>query len=277
MLIMLKTDNAVLIIEQKEAASAEKDGNHLWKIHWKFYLRPGKLLHQHDILLSEPFGSESRSEVADYLNQSLDDNDFNQFDADYVSRKIDDYRNSLFNKLEIDKYVDVLRGKCLEIHIWSDEQSGRDRPSIHSIQWEQLEDTSIWAVQRHYNVQSVTVCRHVHPNKASMTRSGNTMQGMWQDRNGTFDVLLVVARPHIHEPPEGGPHGFSVLNPGTIRSVLLQLQEELNSMNSSRKIRLEIVRPGCMKELKAHLIKRKRQFNGKKPYHVIHFDMHGGQ
>lgn len=276
-MLLSKADNAILIIEQKGAASDSDDGNRFWRIHWKLYLRPGKLHQQQDVGLSEPLAPEYRSEVADYLNQSLDDNDFDQTSADDVSQKIDVYRRSLFDKLKLDKHVDALRRRCLEIHIWPDVQPGLDRPSIHSIQWEQLEDTRIWARDRHSSVQSVTVCRHVHTKKSCRTRSGNTTQGVRQDRNGTFDVLLVVARPHIHEAPEKGRKGFNVLNPGTVRSVLLQLQEELSSMDSSQKIRLEIVRPGCMKELEAHLNKRKEAFDGKRPYHVIHFDMHGGQ
>ena len=275
-MLLSKADNALLIIEQNGAASTSDNGNRLWNIHWKLYSRPEKLLHQKDVRLSEPLDPDDRSEIAEYLNQSLDDNDFDQTYADFTSQKIDDYRKSLFDELKIDnEYVGALRGMCLEIHIWPDRQPGLDRPSIHSIQWEQLEDNEIW--DRHHSVQSVTVCRHVHPPKSKRTRSRKTTKSVRQDRNGTFDVLLVVARPHIHDAPERSRNGFNVLNPGTVRSVLLQLQEELNSMDSSRNIRLEIVRPGCMKELKAHLKKRKRDFNGKRPYHVIHFDMHGGQ
>lgn len=278
-MLHLDAANAVLIIEQKGAASTGKEGNRLWKIHWKLYSRPGKLLHQQDVRLSEPFDLNDRSEVAGYLNHKLDDNNFNQTHSDEVSQKIDGYRNCLFDELKIDnEHLGALRGKCLEIHIWPDKQPDRDSPSIHSIQWEQLEDTRIWVWNRYDSVHSVTVCRHVHPGESNSTRSGYTTKGVWQGWNETFDVLLVVARPHIHEAPNGrGRKKDKILNPSTVRSILLQLQEELNSMNSSRSIRLEIVRPGCMQELTAHLEKRKRDFNGNRPYHVIHFDMHGGE
>ena len=279
--IMLQFDaeNAILKIEQKGAASASKGRERFWEIHWKLYSRPGKLLHQQDVRLSEPFSLNDRNDVARYLNHSLDENDFDQIDADKVSQKIDGYRLSLFNELKIDnEHLGALRGKCLEIHIWPDKQPRPDSPSIHSIQWEQLEDTRVWARYRQNSVHSVTVCRHVHPRKSSSTRSGYTTKGAWQGRNKTFDVLLVVARPHIYKAPKAGSRKkYNILNPSTVRIILLQLQEELNSMNSSRSIRLEIVRPGCMQELKEHLEKRRKDFNGSRPYHVIHFDMHGGK
>ena len=274
-LLQSDAENAILMIEQTGAIRTGNEENRLWKIHWKFYTRPGRLLHEKDVQLSEPFGLNDRSEVARYLNQSLDNDDFDQVEADEVSDRIDGYRNSLFDELKIDnEHLDALRGKCLEVHIWPDKQPGRGIPSIHSIQWEQLEDTEIW---RHNSVHSVTVCRHVHPRKLNSTRSGHTTNGVWQGQNETFDVLLVIARPHIYAAPEGGSRNKpNILNPSTVRSILLQLQEELKSMNSSRSIRLEIVRPGCMEELIAHLKKRKGDFKGNRPYHVIHFDMHGG-
>ena len=51
-------------------------------------------------------------------------------------------------------------------------------------------------------------------------------------------MLLIVARQHIHRKPWGTLEGPSVLNPGTIRGSLLQLQEEPSSTKSSQQLRL---------------------------------------
>ena len=87
-------------------------------------------------------------------------------------------------------------------------------------------------------------------------------------------MLLVVARPHIHMEPWESLEDPGILNPSTIRGVLLELQEELSSTDSEQQMRLEIVRPGYLKELKRHLKERKTE-SGKRPYDVVHLDVHG--
>lgn len=87
-------------------------------------------------------------------------------------------------------------------------------------------------------------------------------------------MFLVVARPPIHTGSRRALEDPSSLNPGTIRGVSLQLQEELNSTDSSQQRRLEIVRPGYLKELKRHLEEREAKLRGSRPYHVVDLDVH---
>ena len=271
-----KAGNAILKVEQVDAVYANDDGTHIWKLHWELYESPGNRLHAQDITLLEPFVPDEYDEIAGYLDNSLDSDRFVQDSADEVSKMIDAYRKSLFEELKLEKYVGALCGRCLEVHIWPNLRPGRESRSIHSIQWEQLEDHGLWAEDSQKGVQSVTVCRHVHVKRSKKSSPERVSQTLRQARDGTFDVLLVVARPHVHKGPKGAREEVSVLNPGTVRSVLVQLQEELSSTGSSQQMRLEIVRPGCLKELNAHLENRKKKFHGKRPYHVVHLDMHGG-
>ncbi|KAL9619077.1 MAG: hypothetical protein Q9160_006253 [Pyrenula sp. 1 TL-2023] len=270
------TDNAVLKIEQKGPVDARPDGIYRWKLHWKLYGVPGHLLRERNVTLSEPFTSKRYDEIADYLDKSLDDQKFDQSDADEVSEKIDTYRKHLLDGLEICDHVRELRLRCLEVHICPDTRCDSETRSFHSIQWEQLEGLRVWEEDSGEIVPFITVCRHIFAPQSCQSLSTNTVQSLRQDRDGTFDVLLVVARPHVHASPETARGAFSVLNPGTVRSVLLELHEELNSAETPQGIRLEIVRPGCLEELKAHLEKRRSVFRVRRPYHLVHLDMHGG-
>ena len=268
-------DNAVLKIVQQGAVVVDPQGHHLWKLHWQLYSASKTLLSERDITLLEPFTPIQYDHVATYLDESLDDIDFDQHDADNISRTIDNYREQLFQQLCLDEHVGALQGQCLEIHIWPSKKPGRSHRSLHSIQWEQLEDLGLWSQRSRNGVSSVTVCRHVHK-KDKRGQLETTAKARRQYQNGIFNVLLVVARSDVHESPEEVRGKVDVLNPATVRSVLLQLQEELASSGSSHRIHLEIVRPGCFDELKMHLKRRETKALGKNPYHVIHFDLHGG-
>jgi heme-degrading monooxygenase HmoA len=276
-------DHAILKIEQNGAVLAKADGKHFWELHWVLNTGSKDPLQERNVTLKEPFTPKMYDKVAKYLDEALDDPNFDQTQADKDSKRINDYRRNLFSGLKLISVIEAVRGKYLEIHIWPDKEHESGRRSIHSIQWEQLEDLSLWAKgaepegaepeQPLNGVLSVTVCRHVHVEKSIKIGSEEALRAARQGRNGTFDVLLVIARPHVHDSPE---LPRKVLNPATIRSVLLQLQEELRSTGSSQRIRLEIVRPGRLVELRDHLENRRRMYEGQRPYHVIHFDMHGG-
>jgi hypothetical protein len=283
-------DHAILRIEQIGAVDAKGNGKHFWGLHWVLNTGPKKPLQNGTVRLEEPFTPKQYDKVAKYLDEALDDPNFDQTQANTDSDRLDDYRQKLFDRLKLISIVDAVRGKCLEIHIWPDKEHESGRRSIHSIQWEQLEELKLWAKgaegpeeaegvkaqEPRKGVQSVTVCRHIHVEESVKIESEEALRAAREGRNGTFDVLLVIARPHIHDSPELPRKVFSVLNPATIRSVLLQLQEQLRSTGSSQRIRLEIVRPGRLVELTDHLENRKKMYKGQRPYHVIHFDMHGG-
>jgi hypothetical protein len=275
-------DLAILKIEQNGAVDAKPDGNHFWQLHWELNTGTKNPPQNQDVRLHEPFTPKNYDKVAKYLDEALDDPNYDwQTTANDDSKRIDVYRRNLFSGLRLISVVDAVRGKRLEIHIWPDKEHESGRRSIHSIQWEQLENLSLWAKtaeaeEARRGVRSVSVCRHVHVEEPIKIRSEEAVRAARQDRNGTFDVLLVVARPHVHDSPNLRRKVSNVLNPATVRGVLLQLQEELRSTGSSQSIRLEIVRPGRLEELRGHLVNRNIMYNGQRPYHVIHFDMHGG-
>jgi len=272
---VLHAAHAILTIRQKAAVTTTQ-GKYCWDLHWKLDTGVGDPV-QKNISLQEPFTTEEYNKIATYLDEALDDNHFDQTEGNRDSDLIDEYRRKLFNQLELGNVVETLRGRCLEIHVWPNKNYESEKRSIHSMQWEQLEDLELWRMAKD-GVRSVTVCRHVHVYAKDSMKAGGEKSTQDAKRRGkrTFDVLLVVARPHVHEPPQGPLKKFNVLNPATIRSVLLQLQEEMKSTGSSESIRLEVVRPGRLKELTAHLKNREELYKGKRPYDVVHFDMHGG-
>jgi hypothetical protein len=254
-----------LKIWQQGAALPNVAGRYIWKIHWELDVGPGIPPERRAFTFVEPFTPNQYEEIADYLDSSLDDDEFDENEADASSTQIDGYRTHLFRRLRLCNQLGALKGKSLEVHIWPDERGGAGVRSIHSIQWEQLEDLSLWSHGSLKGPSSVTVCRHVQPRKPKVSLRQRPIK--------IFDILLVVSRPNIHDAPEEGEG--NVLNPATIRNVLLQLQEELVSVNSTQQIRLEVVRPGCFCELENHLKRRSTQ-TFDIPYHAIHFDMHGG-
>ena len=276
---MSNRERAVLKIEQKGPVIARDNGIHYWGIKWELSTGSKDFPVTEDIRLLEPLTPGAYDEVAEYLDEALDDPIFDQADANEQSKRVDRYRRELFKRLRLSRIINAVHGRILEIHIWPDKDQESGRRSVHSIQWEQLEALCLWSkgkIGSQQRVRSVTVCRHVRVDDSIRTGSVGALQAARQSQSGVFDVLLVVARPHVHDSPDETRRMFSVLNPATIRSVLLQLQEELKSNDSTQSIRLEIVRPGCLKELRDHLKKRTMLYKGHRPYHIVHFDMHGG-
>lgn len=323
----MNRDHAVLVITQKDlvesteieendkaSRSQKKNFKHVWTLELKLYITiDSEPIDEWVIeMFEEPFTTREYEHISDYLDKALDNIQFD-FQSGTEAKMLDTYRRKLFKRLDLPRVVSKLNGRCLDIHIWPHRTHQNEFRSIHSIEWEHLEDSGQWkddqqskavgdwmdyagddessdedgngalfTADDHTRVRFVSVSRHFHPpqpgtpSKGEHGLSTKIKDGSKQERENqlnVFHILLVVARPHIHHVPVGT---LSILNPATIRSVLLQLQDELNSTYTSQQICLEIVRPGCVEELEAHLVKHRKAYGGRRPYHLVHFDMHGG-
>lgn len=295
--------DAKLEIVQASAPEVSANEKYTWNLRLELVIGSRSVFRNDNVSLEEPFTPDDYDYVAKYLDKALDDDLFNQAKGDAISKLIDDYRETLFARLQASDLIPAIHGKRLHIHIYPDINSS-DRRSLNSIQWEQLEHLALWRKERHGGPQSVSVCRHMisketvklrwntekrarkgrrsarKPAKNS-ARTGAQSENSGLQDNDTINILLVVARDDIHRDlhhyPRSREQPYSILNPATVRGVLLHLQEQLRSSISWRRIRLEIVRPGSLEELEAHLHKRGNPSHGRRRYHVVHLDLHGSE
>jgi len=219
-------------------------------------------------IIRDPFTSRQHSACSKCLNEGLMDEEYDPHEAEDISNRIDKYRDDLIECLDITHIAHEARFSRSRVVINIKEPSKRPpakrrTTSIHSLHWELLErQDDTWFK----NAASLVVRRTIADTHQSPSLSRVQSMGTNNGLGSVFPVLLVVAR---HFRDEGDP------SPSIIQCTLLRIQEALVRQGRFHKIHLEVVRPGSLEELKAHL-KKRSDSNGQSFFKVVHFDLHGG-
>lgn len=261
-----KPQKIELEVQEQNHERTKKGNRQCWKT--KVSLCQGeKKIDEWSCTIDDPFNQPDRNEIHEYFETSAKRDNIDEEKNSMISRKLDEYRVSLFKSLKLNNYLRYCKGKKVEIRIranktFRDQNNSRLKKSIHSLHWEHLEDISLWkdvAYGLIYGPVSVSVQRY--------------FKGL-QDSTGTpseiepFGILLVTARKHIHEDQR-----YDYYNPTNVLCSILKACSELECQSSLYRTYLEVVRPGTFEEFKASLFQRQRL--KKNSYQIVHFDVHG--
>lgn len=200
-------------------------------------------------------------------------------EADEVARaerQIYGYAHALLSQLRLP--VDKLQKTPADLQIYviehhdSDRGSslGSDVPGVHCLAWELLESIRLPAlpslrlrVNRVADFPTRTSMPQINGGLATPPpgKDTQTLREAQADPAATIRVLLVVARDFSRTGPERDAE------PDLAQYPLMTLQRRLRS-----RMLLEVVRPGSLEGLAAHLQTRSAQGV---VFHVVHFDLHG--
>lgn len=194
-------------------------------------------------------------------------------DITRMERQIYGYAHSLLSQLRL--RADLLRAKAADLQFYIVEHHETDRnldaaataPGIHCLAWELLESIRLPTLPGlRLRVSRVTD----FPARRGGLRGGlpsppppkmQTLAQVQADPSGTYRVLLVVARDFSRTGADRDAE------PDLAQYPLMSVQKKLRS-----RMLLEVVRPGCVEELAAHL--RTRSSQGVH-FNLVHFDLHG--
>ena len=228
---------------------------------------PGGLSLREKRNIVDPLNQSDYNRLESYLNVPL--NLPVTLNNARIEKKIDSYSKVLLTCLRLHDYSTHFDGKKVSFWIHGNlpDSSLLSGKSIHSLHWEFLEDLSVWIDSKNgmgAKPASVTVRRCVKNSsvEAQVPKVPNS------DRQGasaipTSSILLVVARKNIHKDE------IDYFNPTSVLRAILEVQAEFERRRSSKRIHLEVVRPGSYDELKRHLQRSHKKFQ------IVHFDMHG--
>ena len=219
-------------------------------------------------VVSDPLTKSDHNLLRTYLGETLDQS-FPP-NNEKIEKKLRSYPSSLSKGLDLDAYSTHLNGK--KVNVWirgiqlsSEKLRGK---SIHSLHWELLEDLSLWVRPEDTKSKkpaSVTVRRCVRDLQIPI-RQKDVTEKVKVGKSEVLNVLLVVARKKLDEKE---PDYF---NPTSALRAILEAQAETVCRQSTKRIRLEVVRPGSYDELKIHLQSHKKL---RKKFQIVHFDVHG--
>ncbi|CAH0057013.1 unnamed protein product [Clonostachys solani] len=173
--------------------------------------------------------------------------------------RIELYCEKLVTQLRLEN----VKAKKLRIFVNEDPRT-EAKSSIHCLLWELLEHR-ICKDKWGYDIQVTRIISCVKPNAV--------LPLALRDASQTCRVLLVVARSwQLVSTSHNPPYGYLDIPPKTVHHTLCKLVEYLDQSWRPSRLKLHVVRPGTLEELKRHLeLAKGKGFE----YDMIHLDMHG--
>ena len=214
-----------------------------------------------------------------------------QADAKKTSSMIDDYRQNLYQQLQLptDQLVKpILR---IDVREQSTKQTSPGARTIHCLHWEQLEAAELW---KSSSIAQVVVrrivaqrCQPARPSNQP-PEAGIQRIKSWSTQKHSkpsLNVLLVVARDlsNQYNVQIQGQHSdarsssanpVQDTDPSLAQLAILGVRKKLQRLERAHCVRLMIVRPGTFEAL-AGFLRHTSQTQGKGYFSIIHFDVHG--
>jgi hypothetical protein len=154
--------------------------------------------------------------------------------------------------------------------------------SIHRLHWEVLEGLDPTSLPPtlipHRQEYRFRVHRHLDFPEDRLIEAPETLRSVQQDKKKCFNILLVIAR----DLSKLGSDEMSLdligsksdISPDLAQWPLMQKRELLKHTVGPNRMFLDIVRPGSLEGLRAHL-KRRFEQNPRVVFHLVHLDLHG--
>ncbi|KAF2741043.1 hypothetical protein EJ04DRAFT_558416 [Polyplosphaeria fusca] len=206
------------------------------------------------------------------------------------------YGTSLLEALGLDRPT-LRRLKKHDILVVEDlDTNCNDNDSLHNIVWELLEDPRYWLST---SQERVTVTRIIRPPGSPRLPAGTDWRELKELRSSSsissilntpdyspitglhehrpLRMLLVIGRCLRHDRTTQTNFEYAErITPGIIQKTIMQTVKHLNHLGHTRKVQLEILRPGTFRDLKAYLgIDPVNPNTPKHTFDIIHLDMHG--
>lgn len=189
-------------------------------------------------------------------------------DISRIERQIYGYAHSLLSQLRLPE--DLLRPQATDLQLFVVEHHETDHGAgaaavaagIHCLAWELLESIRLPTLPNlRPRVSRVTEFPVRRALRGGLLPKMQTLAQVQADPSSMYKVLLVVARDFSKTGADRDAE------PDLAQYPLMSVQKKLRS-----RMLLEVVRPGCVEELGAHL--RTRSMQGVQ-FNLVHFDLHG--
>ena len=239
-----------------------QNGKQAWLVELKL---DGKVKHEM-YKITDPFSAEDYERLTEYLGILLRTEPDLQTKVLSSERLVEGYRKELHSHVNLNEQCH--RRVEIDVHEAHSTPLTSHVDTIHSFQWEQLEEPQQWQLPDSH----VTVRRIVAPVNDN-TEIGLNKVSSWSIKGSTdssINVLLLIARNLPIDPRDP----YEDTNPSIALLALLGARERLKAKKSTHQLHIEVVRPGSYKALAQHLA-RAKGIQGPGYFHMVHLDCHG--
>ena len=225
----------------------------------------GEVKHE-GYIITDPFSAEDYAKLTEYLRVLVQNEPDLQDRVVALETLVKGYRKELHSQVNLNEQCH----KRVEIDVHESHSTSPTThvDTIHSFQWEQLEEPQQWQLPNLH----VTVRRIVAPGNHN-TKSALKKVSSWSIKGSTessINVLLLIARNLPIDPRDQ----YYDIDPSIALLALISARERLKANRSTHQLHIEVVRPGSYEALEQHL-ERAKVIQGSGYFHMVHLDCHG--
>jgi CHAT domain len=243
---------------------------------WNVGIYLNKNLIAEQVPVRDPFNGPQNAACRWYLEQYAQKDPFSPSRAREAQSHIQGYAAELLKQLGLQeliaKRLDVEDTTQSKIQVLIDiveagSDAGDDSRSIHQLNWELLEDDSVWDFEE----VEISVRRRIVSRLGDGLPQVPDRVNTWPQniQYPTVNILLVVARDLTRDAST-----YDDVQPSTALNLLRRLNRENQRHRGHLNLHIEVVRPGTLSALDDHL-RSSEAAHGRQFFHIVHFDLHG--